>query len=78
MVMQTIQVRIEKGLIKRMDSLVENGLYANKAEIMRDAVRRLFVETLVGITPNVQDSVKQIRSLRKNMKKHSLKEINTV
>ena len=65
MVMQTIQIRMEKGLVQRMEALVKNGLYANKAEIMRDAVRRLLIDTLVGITPNTEDSVKQIRRLRK-------------
>jgi Arc/MetJ-type ribon-helix-helix transcriptional regulator len=76
MVMQTMQIRIEKGLVSRMEDLVSSGIYSNKAEIVRDAVRRLITESLVGIIPNEKNSVEQIKELRKSMPKLSLEEIN--
>ncbi len=41
--MHPIQVRLTRELIEKVDRLVENGLYPNRSEAIRDAVRRLRV-----------------------------------
>ncbi|MBD3247632.1 hypothetical protein GF378_03365 [Candidatus Pacearchaeota archaeon] len=40
--MRTIQVRLNKKLIKKAKELVERDLYASKSEVIRDALRRLY------------------------------------
>jgi len=81
MVMDTIQVRMSKGLIKKLDSLVNTGMYANRSDAMRDAVRRMHWENIIGSIPNTGDSVKEIREIRKKLSKKiksfkDLKKIN--
>jgi len=39
--MHPIQVRLTRELIEKIDRLVETGLYPNRSEAVRDAVRRL-------------------------------------
>jgi len=39
--MQTLQLRLTKELIKKAQELVDQGLYSNKSEVIRDALRRL-------------------------------------
>jgi len=41
--MQPVQVRLTRELIEKIDKSVENGLYPNRSEAVRDAVRRLRV-----------------------------------
>ena len=41
MVMQTMQIRLTENQIKRIDSLVNKGVYPNRSEAVRDAVRKL-------------------------------------
>jgi len=67
--MDTIQARIPKGLIREIDLLVDKGLYANKSDVVRDAVRRLAIKRMIGIIPNTGDSVKEIRKIRKKLSK---------
>lgn len=78
MVMDIIQLRMSHGLVERMDSLVETGLYSNRSDVIRDAVRKLVLEQMIGIIPNKGDSVKEIRGLRKSFSKEKfdLKKIN--
>lgn len=46
--MQTVQVRLTGELVKRADYLVNTGIYSNKSEVIRDALRRLtFKEELI-------------------------------
>jgi Arc/MetJ-type ribon-helix-helix transcriptional regulator len=80
MTMQTMQIRINQELTKRLDSLVKTGIYQNRSEAIRDAVRRLVLKEMVGIMPDNQDSVKQIKSARKNFSKQKLNldEINSL
>ena len=47
--METIQIRLPKELVRKAQTLVDNGIYSNKSEVVRDAVRRLVV------TPNVEE-----------------------
>lgn len=78
MAMETMQIRMNQGLTKRLDALVKTGIYQNRSEAIRDAVRRLVLKEMVGITPNKEDSVKQIRNIRKKLSKQefNLNEIN--
>lgn len=39
--MNPIQIRLTRELIEKIDILIENGLYPNRSEAIRDAVRRL-------------------------------------
>ena len=78
MTMETMQIRMGNGLIKRVDNLVKTGIYSNRSDTIRDAVRRLVLNDLIGITPNNENSVKQIKSLRNKLSKEKvdLNEIN--
>lgn len=78
MVMDTVQIRLSHGLVERIDDLVGTGIYANRSDAVRDAVRRLVLDKLVGIIPNTGDSVKEVRELRKKLsaEKFNLEEIN--
>ena len=72
MVMDTIQVRLSHGIIEKMDDLVETGVYSSRSDVMRDAVRRLVLDKMVGILSNKGNSVKEIRELRKKLSKEKL------
>ena len=39
--MHPIQIRLTRELIEKVDDLVQTGLYPNRSEAIRDAVRRL-------------------------------------
>ena len=69
MVMDTIQVRMSKGLIKKADDLVSTGLYSNRSDVIRDALRKMKLESQIGSIPNTGDSVKEIREIRKKLSK---------
>jgi len=72
MVMDTLQVRLSPGIVEKVDDLVETGIYANRSDVIRDAVRRLILDKLVGIIPNTGDSVKEVKEMRKKLSKKSL------
>jgi len=81
MVMDTVQVRLSHGLIDSMDSLVDTGIYSSRSDVVRDAVRRLVLDKLVGIIPNTGDSVKEMKEIKKKLSKEiksfkDIKEIN--
>ena len=78
MVMDTLQVRLTSGLIEKIDSLIDSGIYSNRSDVIRDAVRRLVLDKLTGIIENKEDSVKELRKLRKQLSKQkfNLDEIN--
>ena len=44
MVMETIQIRLTEKQIKNIDHLVKRGVYPNRSEAVRDAVRKLVGE----------------------------------
>jgi len=69
MAMAVTQVRLPEGLEKEIGILVESGFYANKSDAIRDAVRRLVLEKMIGIIPNTGDSIKEIREIRKKLSK---------
>jgi Arc/MetJ-type ribon-helix-helix transcriptional regulator len=72
MVMDTFQVRMNKGPLKRMDALVKTGVYSNRGELVRDAVRRFVWEREVGSIGKKGDSVKVIRNAREKISKEKL------
>lgn len=39
--MHPIQIRLTKELIEKIDKFIEQGLYPNRSEAIRDAVRKL-------------------------------------
>ncbi|MBI4019003.1 MAG: ribbon-helix-helix protein, CopG family [Candidatus Aenigmarchaeota archaeon] len=39
--MATVQIRLTEKQIKQIDELVEQGVYPNRSETVRDAVRKL-------------------------------------
>ena len=81
MVMDTVQVRLSHGLVESMDNLVGTGIYSSRSDVVRDAVRRLVLNNLVGIVPNKGDSVKEMREIKRKLSKEiksfkDLEEIN--
>ncbi|HIG96521.1 TPA: ribbon-helix-helix protein, CopG family [Candidatus Woesearchaeota archaeon] len=81
MTMAVAQVRVPEGLMKEVDKLVDNGLYTNKSDVIRDALRKLILDKQIGTVPHTGDSVKEIRDLRKRLSKkfkgvEDLEEIN--
>ena len=85
MTMSITQVRLPIGLIKEVDKLVDKGLYTNKSDVMRDALRKLInekqlVEKQIGTIPNTGDSVKEIREIRNKLSKEikSYKDIEEI
>ena len=44
--METVQVRVNKELAEILDASVEKGIYMNKSEAVRDAIRKLFAPEL--------------------------------
>ena len=78
MVMDTLQIRMNSGLIERIDNLVKYGIYANRSDSIRDAVRRLVLDKMIGIIPNTGNSVKEIKKIRNKLSKERfyLDEIN--
>jgi len=69
MVMDTVQVRLSHGLVEMVDDLVETGVYANRSDVVRDAVRRLVLDKLVGILPDTGNSVKELKKIKAKLSK---------
>ena len=80
MVMDTVQVRLSHGLVDKIDDLVGTGIYANRSDVIRDAVRKLVLDNMVGIIPNTGDSVKELREIKKKLSKEikSFKDIEEI
>ncbi len=78
--MEVTQVRLPEGLVKEVDKLVQRGIYTNKSDVVRDALRKLILEQQVGSIKNTGDSVKEIREIRKKLSKQKidLDEINNL
>ena len=78
--MEVTQVRLPTGIVKEVDNLIHRGLYKNKSDVVRDALRRLILEQQVGSIKNTGDSVKEVKEIRKKLSKEkiSLDEINSL
>ena len=72
MVMDTLQIRMNKELIKRVDTFVKLGVYSNRADVIRDAVRRFVWEKEIGSILKKGNSVKMIREARKKLSKEKI------
>ena len=82
MVMDTLQIRLGSGLIKRIDSFVKTGVYSNRSDVIRDAVRRFVWEKEVGSIPKKgnEGAVSLVRKAREKLSKEkiNLDEINNL
>lgn len=72
MTMDTFQIRMNKGLVKMIDSLVKQGVYTNRADVIRDAVRRFVWEKEVGSITNKGDAVNQVKKIREKLSKEKI------
>jgi putative addiction module CopG family antidote len=43
--METVPAKLTKRLVEEADQLIEEGWYANKSELIRDAIRDLISKT---------------------------------
>ncbi len=80
MVMDTLQIRMSKELLKRIDSLVKIGIYSSRSDVIRDSVRRFVWEKEVGSIPKKGNSVNEVRSTRNKLsnEKINLDKINNL
>jgi len=78
MTMDTLQIRMNKELLKRIDALVKTGVYSNRSDIIRDAVRRFIWEKEAGSISNKGNSVGEIRKIREKLSEINLDEINNL
>lgn len=80
MVMDTLQIRVNKKLVKLIDSLVKSGVYSNRADVIRDAIRRFVWEKEIGSISKKGNSVQVVRNIRKKLSKEKLdlNEINNL
>ena len=69
MVMETMQIRIGEQLTKELDRIVKSGFYANRADAIRDAVRRFVFDSQIGTITNTGNSVKEIKKIRSKLSK---------
>ena len=78
MTMDTLQIRMNPGLIKLVDEIVKSGVYANRSDVIRDAVRRFVWEKEVGSISRKGNSVEIVREIRKKLSKEKveLEELN--
>jgi Arc/MetJ-type ribon-helix-helix transcriptional regulator len=78
MTMTVTQVRLPQGLVDEIDKLINKGIYTNKSDVVRDALRKLILEQQLGSIKNTGNSVKEIRNIRKKLSKEkiNLNEIN--
>ena len=82
MAMAVAQVRLPESLMEEVEKLVTKGFYTSKSDVIRDALRKLILEKQIGSVPNTEDSVKEIREIRKRLSKgftiKNLDEINAL
>lgn len=80
MVMDTIQIRLSSGLIEKVDDLVNTGIYSNRSDVIRDAVRKLVLDNIIGIISDKKNSDKEIKEIRQKLssKLNSYKDIKKI
>ena len=78
------QVRLPKGVLDKIDTLVTEGDYTNRSDVIRVAVRKFLMHNelnkLIGTMKNTGDSVEEVRKIRKILSKQpiDLDEINSL
>ncbi len=65
--METVQIRLTKDMISRLDELIISGDYPNRSEAIRDGVRRL-IDTKKN-QDNMLISVKDLKNFIKEVGK---------
>lgn len=76
MVMETIQIRLTKGLIQEIQKLVDKDIYSSTSEAVRDSVRRLILNKEEKIVlPEEKEVQKKIES---EIKKQITKPTGTI
>ena len=70
--MTVTQVRLPQGLVEEVDKLVNQGIYTNKSDVVRDALRRLILEQQAGSIKNIGNSVEEIRNIRRKLSKEKI------
>ena len=78
MTMAVAQVRLPRKVLEDVDSLVSNGRYSDRSDVIRHSIRILLLNEFVGITKGKGDSVKEAREIKKKLSKEpiDLDEIN--
>lgn len=78
MVMDTLQIRLPKGIIEQIDKVIDAGNYSSRSDVIRDAVRKMIITNQVGTIPNTGNSVDEVRLTRKKLSKEKfdLEKIN--
>jgi len=60
-----VQIRFTKRIIEHIDRLIENGVYSNRSEAIRDAARRLVIDMSHMNNPFPQPLKKEIQDLKR-------------
>ena len=76
MVMETLQIRLTKGLIEEIQKLVDKDIYSSVSEAVRDSVRRLVLGREDNIVVQEETPVKE--KLDKEIKKQLQKPTGTL
>ena len=68
--METMQIRLTKGLIEEIKKLVDRDIYPSTSEAVRDAVRRLVLREEKSVVVEARQVQKSIeKELKKQLKK---------
>jgi Arc/MetJ-type ribon-helix-helix transcriptional regulator len=70
MAMELVQVRLPAKLVAELDAHVQGGMYANRSDVIRQALRAFTMQRLqkmIGIAPYKGDSVALVRAARKKL-----------
>lgn len=78
MVMDTLQIRLGHAIVQQIDKLVGEGIYGNRSDAIREAVRHFFWHREVGTVAPKGEAVKIVRKAREKLSKEkiNLEEIN--
>lgn len=68
--MQTVQIRLTKKLVEKLNDLVKEGFYPNKSEAVRDSVRRLILEHELGELGEELEKVDDGEEVKKELAEH--------
>jgi Arc/MetJ-type ribon-helix-helix transcriptional regulator len=63
--METLQIRLTKNMLDRIDVLIQQGQYPNRSEAVRDSVRKMLDRkpaTSEALTVSVRDLQKFIKT----------------
>ena len=67
--MEVVQVRMPKAMIKMIDGFVKKGVYANRSDAVRNAIRLIEWKSMIGSIPNTGDSVQEVKEMRRKLSK---------